>query len=439
MDLILSSLITLGVVGCVSAVVLYIIAQKFKVEEDSRVDEVESVLPGANCGGCGYPGCRGFATACVNSTTLDGKLCPVGGEAVMKKVGTILGMDAAEGESKVAVVRCNGTCENRPRTSNYNGTKNCRIAAQLYSGETNCSFGCLGYGDCVDACNFDAININPDTLIPEVDEEKCTACGACVKACPKSIIELRNKGPKSRRVYVSCVNKSKGAVARKACTAACIGCGKCEKACPFGAIKIENNLAYIDYTLCRLCRKCVVECPTGAIIDVNFPSPAVKAPAKPVEKKVVIEEIKVAPAAPVIEAEPAIKTEPAIKSEVEQKTDEPQAIEPQVMPETSKVEIVVEENLEPTTAATENNTKVEIIAEEKKEISLEVVEEAPMEVQEEVKEVTQEEVKEDAVTIEIDPNCDVTELISEDMRVTPREKPIEEKSTPNATLASLDF
>lgn len=113
--------------------------------------------------------------------------------------------------------------------------------------------------------------MNPETGLPEVDAEKCTACGACVKACPKMIIELRKKGPKNRRVYVSCVNKDKGAVARKACAVACIACGKCAKVCPFGAIVVENNVAYIDSFKCKLCRKCVAECPTGAIVEINFP------------------------------------------------------------------------------------------------------------------------------------------------------------------------
>ncbi len=278
MNLIVVSLITLGVIGCLAAVILFFVAQKFKVYEDPRIDEVAAVLPGANCGGCGFPGCRGFAEGCVKAETMDGLLCPVGGAPTMEKVAGILGRTVTATDPMVAVVRCNGTCANRPRNNRYDGAPSCQIVANLYGGETGCSFGCLGYGDCVAACQFGAIKINPDTLLPEVDDEKCTACGACVKACPKNVIELRKKGPKSRRIFVSCVNKDKGAMARKACTAACIGCGKCAKECPFGAITVENNLAYIDFTKCRLCRKCVVVCPTGAIHELNFPPRAPQAP-----------------------------------------------------------------------------------------------------------------------------------------------------------------
>ena len=229
------------------------------------------MLPQANCGGCGYPGCSGFADACVKAGSLEGKLCPVGGQAVMTQVAEILGLDAAASEPMVAVVRCNGTCANRPRINQYDGAKSCAIMSSLYGGETGCSYGCLGCGDCVSACQFGAIRMNPETGLPEVDEAKCTACGACAKACPRNIIEIRPQGKKSRRVYVQCVNKDKGAVARKACTAACIGCGKCVKVCPFEAITLENNLAYIDYNKCKSCRKCEEACPQGAIVALNFP------------------------------------------------------------------------------------------------------------------------------------------------------------------------
>ena len=269
------------ILGVVLAVVLYLVAKKFKVEEDPRIDEVEKVMPGANCGGCGFAGCRAFAQSCVEAMNLDSNYCPVGGNDVMKKVAAVLGLEVKEKAPMVAVVRCNGTCANRPKTNEYDGYQSCKVKAALYSGDTGCFYGCLGCGDCVAACQFGAISMDPETGLPVVDEEKCTACGACVKACPRRVIELRNKGPKGRRVFVSCVNMEKGAVARKSCKVACIGCGKCEKACPFGAIKVEHNLAYIDFEKCRLCRKCVVECPTGAIHDVNFPTPAVKPAPKP--------------------------------------------------------------------------------------------------------------------------------------------------------------
>lgn len=271
MNVILIAVISLGAIALISAAILYIASKKFAVYEDPRIAQVGEVLPQANCGGCGYPGCSGFADACVKSDSLDGKFCPVGGQPVMAQIAEILGMTAEATDPMVAVVRCNGTCANRPRINTYDGARSCAIASSLYGGETGCSFGCLGCGDCVVACQFDAIHMNPETGLPEVDEAKCTACGACVKACPKNIIEIRPQGKKSRRIYVECVNKDKGGVARKACAVACIGCGKCVKVCAFDAITLENNLAYIDANKCKLCRKCEEVCPQNTIIALNFP------------------------------------------------------------------------------------------------------------------------------------------------------------------------
>lgn len=299
MSFILSAVIVLGCIALVAAVILYVCSKRFAVKEDPRIAQVTEVLPGANCGGCGFPGCSGMADALVKGAdagSLEGLNCPVGGADVMGKVADLLGMAIANNDPMVAVVRCNGTCELRPRIASYDGLKTCTAMNACGAGETGCGFGCLGCGDCVGACQFDAIRINPETGLPEVDEEKCTACGACTKACPRNIIELRKKGPKGRRIFVSCVNKDKGAVAMKACKSACIGCGKCQKECKFEAITIENNLSYIDFTKCRMCKKCVDACPTKAIHAVNFPAPKPKPVAEPQENVVTPKEEKEAQA-----------------------------------------------------------------------------------------------------------------------------------------------
>lgn len=274
MNFILIAVIVLGAIALVSAVVLYITSKRFAVYEDPRLETITEALPGANCGGCGFPGCGGMADALVKDAdagSIEGLFCPVGGQKVMENVADLLGMTVEKTDPMVAVVRCNGTCENRPRIAEYNGLRTCAAIHATGAGETACGFGCLGCGDCVSACQFEAIHMNPETGLPEVDDEKCTACGACVKACPRSIIELRKKGPKNRRIYVQCVNKDKGPAAMKACKVSCIACGKCFKACKFDAITIENNLSYIDYNKCKMCRKCVNECPTHAITALNFP------------------------------------------------------------------------------------------------------------------------------------------------------------------------
>ncbi|HBF88536.1 MAG TPA: ferredoxin [Bacteroidales bacterium] len=268
---ILYTIISLTAIGVVSAMILYVVAQKFKVIEDPRIDDAANSLPGANCGGCGYPGCRGFAEACVKAETFDDLFCPVGGNETMKIVAKAIGKEAVEKAPMIAVVRCSGTYENRQKLNIYDGAVSCAISSALYSGDTGCKNGCLGLGDCVSVCKFDAIFIDKKTGLPVVDEEKCTACGACVKACPKLVIELRKKGPKSKRIFVSCINTDKGALAKKSCSVACIACKACLKACPHDAIVVENLIAYIDFEKCKLCRKCVDVCPTGSILELNFP------------------------------------------------------------------------------------------------------------------------------------------------------------------------
>lgn len=280
-DTLLFTLLTLGLLGAVLAVILYFVAQKFKVIEDPRIDLVEEALPKANCGGCGFPGCRSFAETTVREATdnqsIEGLNCPVGGNDVMKQVAAILGLEVDEKDPMIAVVRCNGSLANSPAKVRFEGPSSCAFAHQLFAGEGGCPHGCLGLADCVASCAFDAIHMNALTGLPEVND-KCVACGACVKACPRGIIELRLKGKKDKRIFVSCVNKEKGGPARKNCSVACIGCSKCQQVCPHDAIIMADNLAYIDFEKCKLCRKCVEVCPTNAIHELNFP------PRKPREE-----------------------------------------------------------------------------------------------------------------------------------------------------------
>lgn len=268
------AVVSLSAIGLVAAVVLYFIAQKFKVIEDPRIGIVEESLPAANCGGCGFAGCRNFAEALVRKAedekSIEGLSCPVGGADVMNKVAAILGLEAEETEPLIAVVRCNGSLKNAPAKVKYDGPATCAFTHNLFAGTSGCAYGCLGLADCVTACAFDAIYMDEESGLPVV-KDNCIACGACVKACPRSIIELRAKGKKDRRIYVCCVNKEKGGPARKNCSVACIGCGKCVEACAFDAITLINNLAYIDFEKCKLCRKCAPVCPTEAILEINFP------------------------------------------------------------------------------------------------------------------------------------------------------------------------
>lgn len=253
------------------AVIIFFIEMKFKVIEDPLIDEVQAMLPGANCGGCGFAGCRNFAEALVKAKNFEKLSCPVGGNESVTLISPLLGIEAVIKDPTVAVLRCNGSHAHAPQKAVYEGATTCYFAHSLFSGESGCPHGCLGLADCVVSCQFDAMYMDEETGLPVILEDKCVSCGKCVKACPRAIIELRKKGKKNRRIYVNCVNKEKGGPAKKNCSVACIGCGACLKACKFEAITLEHNLAYINAEKCTLCRKCYPVCPTKCIIEMNLP------------------------------------------------------------------------------------------------------------------------------------------------------------------------
>lgn len=265
------SVIVLGAIGVVAATLLFLVSKRFYVHEDPRIAEVEALLPGANCGGCGYNGCHDFAGACCKATSLDGLHCPGAGNEGMARIAELLGLKAAAAAPRVAVLKCNGTCDARPARATYDGAMTCTAANLVGAGPTACAAGCLGLGDCVAVCRFGALSIDTTTGLPVIDQDKCTACGLCVKACPRLLMELRPKGPRGLRVWVACNNHEKGAVARKACKNACIACSKCVKVCTHDAVTVAADLSVINPEKCKLCRKCVEACPTGAILTANFP------------------------------------------------------------------------------------------------------------------------------------------------------------------------
>lgn len=264
--LLLPATLSLGLIGAAGAALLFVVAKKFEVPHDPRLQQILQTLPGANCGGCGFPGCAAFADACLGAHSLDALACPVGGPPVMQHLADILGLTpTAPAEPQIAVLFCDGTHDARQKTSLYDGAPRCAIVAALYAGETDCSFGCLGYGDCAAVCSFNAITLNPLTGLPQVHPHRCTACGACVSACPKGIIRLHSKAALSHQALIPCSNTDKGALCRKACSRSCIACSRCVKACPLNAIVLNDNLARIDTSKCNGCGSCAQACPQQII------------------------------------------------------------------------------------------------------------------------------------------------------------------------------
>lgn len=258
---IIIAVIIIAAVGLFIGIFLGIAAIVFKVFVDPREEEILANLPGNNCGGCGYPGCSGLAAAIVKGEA-PVNACPVGGDTVGKAVADIMGVEAANSERKVAFVKCAGDCEKAKSSYDYTGEEDCSMAMYLPGqGPKTCNFGCHGYGSCVKACPFDAIEVINNVAV--VNKEKCKACGKCVAACPRNLIELI---PYHAKYVVACSSKDKGAATTKACSAGCIGCGLCKKNCEKNAIEVSDFHATIHYDLCIGCGECVEKCPKGSIV-----------------------------------------------------------------------------------------------------------------------------------------------------------------------------
>lgn len=251
----------IGVTGLLIGLLLGIAGKKFAVEVDEREAEVRELLPGNNCGGCGFAGCDALAQAIAKGEAATNG-CPVAGAEIAKKIAEIMGQTAEETARQVAFVKCNGTCDKANMKYNYYGVQDCQKASMVPGGgEKTCSYGCMGFGSCVKACPFDAIHIVDG--IAKVDKEKCKACKKCIVVCPRNLIELV---PYTSTVKVACNSKDRGPVVKKACDTGCVGCKICEKNCNFDAIHVEDNLAKIDYEKCKNCGLCAMKCPSKIIL-----------------------------------------------------------------------------------------------------------------------------------------------------------------------------
>ena len=260
-----SFFIVLGILSivCIVFTIMILIVNKYcHVEEDARIEQVAENLSGANCGGCGYAGCRDFAKALVESRANINDCASTSKENKLK-IANILGVIVEENQPKIAVVRCKGSKTETKRTFNYIGLNTCSARNAVMGGGKSCRYGCLGDGDCNLACKFNAMGKQKD--VAKCDVDLCSACGVCIKSCPKSLIELI---PKSAKVYVACSSPQKGKDVLDACSVGCIGCGICAKNCPQGAIIMQDNLPIIDYQKCSGCKICAHKCPRHSIVEL---------------------------------------------------------------------------------------------------------------------------------------------------------------------------
>ncbi|EGV31341.1 Fe-S cluster domain protein [Thiorhodococcus drewsii AZ1] len=272
MATILTAVGFMAALGLILASMLVVANKRLYVYEDPRIDQVEDLLPKANCGACGTAGCRPFAEMLVNGEVEPGK-CTANSKSMNQIIADFLGVDVGGGEQRVARLACAGGGNVAYVRATYSGIPSCRAAALVSGGGRGCSWGCLGFGDCEQVCDFGAIYMNPQG-IPVVIEDKCTACGDCVTVCPKDLFSLHLA---SHRLWVACKNLEFGDQAEHHCEVACTACGRCAQDSPEGLIRIEDNLAIIDYAKNDIASKVAIErCPTGAILWLQQDGTVVK-------------------------------------------------------------------------------------------------------------------------------------------------------------------
>ena len=264
MTLILTAFAVVAVTGLLVGVLLALVSHFFGVAEDVRVKELRGMLPGINCGACGYKGCDDYAAALAAGTASPNRCVP-GGAQVVDELSAYLGVEAAAEQTDVAFVHCNRCHAPTTQASMYEGMPSCKAATMIYGGPEACQYACLGYGDCAAVCPANAICMHDG--IAHVDPARCIGCGLCAKTCPKHVIAML---PKKAAVAVMCSSHDKGAAARRNCVNPCIGCKKCEKTCAHGAITVQGNLAVVDYEKCVRCGLCAKACPTGGLQHLNL-------------------------------------------------------------------------------------------------------------------------------------------------------------------------
>lgn len=251
--------IAFAAMGLLSGIALTAVSKAFEVKTDERIEQINDVLPQANCGACGYAGCADYADAIINKNAPT-NMCRPGGTKVADAISKITGGASEEVIPLTAVLHCSGDCTATGIKYEFTGLKTCSSVKRFYSGNSTCSFGCVGFGDCMSVCEFNAISVRDD--IAHIDSDLCMACGKCAQACPNGLISIM---PKSFSTLVRCSSQDNGKVTKQNCKNGCIGCMICEKNCPSNAITVTDYHASIDYSKCTDCGLCAQKCPVKVI------------------------------------------------------------------------------------------------------------------------------------------------------------------------------